>query len=340
MTDLPRGSKIDTTALLATVDIVDVIGRYLPLTKNGLEYEACCPFHTEDTPSFKVTPSKGFYHCFGCGAHGDAIAFLMEHQGLTFHDAVATLGGDTLPTPQAGQALAARKPPRGREGDQSDCPWVPILPVPEGAGEPPKAHIKRDLPEQTWCYCDGAGKTLGFVYRFKTSTGGKEILPLVYARNETTGVEEWHWMAFPEPRPLYGLDRLVAKPDATVLLVEGEKCADAGAALLPEFAVVSWPGGGKAVKKADWRPLAGRKVIAWPDADAKRVPLTKAERDALPSKETRAAAQAEKPLLPESEQPGIKAMEQAAGEILRLGGRVRIVKIPAPGVRPDGWDIA
>lgn len=341
MTVRPNHSKIDTAALLARVDIVEVIGRYVPdLKKNGTEYEACCPFHTEDTPSFKVTPSKGFFHCFGCGAHGDAIAFLMEHQGMTFRDAVAALGAEMLPASKtAGHALA-RKSASGGEGDEIACPWVPILPVPDHAGEPPRAHIKRGLPEQMWCYRDADGKALGYVYRFKTSTGGKETLPLVYARNKTTAVDEWRWMAFPEPRPLYGLDRLAAKPDTTVLLVEGEKCCDAAAALLPEFAVVSWPGGSKAVKKADWHPLAGRKVIAWPDADAKRVPLTKNERDALPSKEAHASAQAEKPLLPEVEQPGIKAMEQAAGEILRHGGRVRIVKIPQPGEKPDGWDIA
>lgn len=281
MTDRPVHPKIDTAALLATVNIADVIGRYLPLTKSGAEYEACCPFHTEDTPSFKVTPSKGFYHCFGCGAHGDAIAFLMEHQGLSFHDAVAALGGDALPAPQAGQQQPARKPARGTGDDEASCSWTPILPVPDHAGEPPKAHLKRGRPERTWCYRTAAGKPLGYVYRFKTSTGGKEILPLVFARNDKTGAEEWRWMAFPEPRPLYGLDRLAAKPDATVLLVEGEPCADTGDTLLPEFVVVSWPGGCKAVKKVDWRPLAGRKVIAWPDADAKRVPLTKAEKDAL-----------------------------------------------------------
>ncbi len=273
--------KIDTSDLLSRIDIAELIGRYVPLTKSGAEWEACCPFHTEDSPSFKVSPAKGFYHCFGCGVHGDAIAFLMEHQGLNFHDAVAALGGDALPSPQAGQEPPARKPARGTEGDEALCPWTPILPAPGHAGEPPKAHIKRGLPERTWCYRDASDKPLGYVYRFKTSTGGKEILPLVFARNETTGAEEWRWMAFPEPRPLYGLDRLAAKPDATVLLVEGEGCADAGDAVLPEYAVVSWPGGCKAVKKVDWSPLAGRKVIAWPDADAKRVPLTKAEKDAI-----------------------------------------------------------
>lgn len=283
MTDRMQHPRIDTAALLARVNIADVIGRYVTLTKAGTEYRACCPFHTEDTPSFTVVPADdgGFYHCFGCAAHGDALAFVMEHQGMSFLDAVAALDGDALPAPQAGQAPSARKPARGKDGDAGACPWVPILPAPDDADEPPKAHIKRGQPEHVWCYRDADGKALGYVYRFKTSTGGKEVLPLVYARHAITGAQEWRWMAFPEPRPLYGLDRLAAKPDATVLLVEGEKCADAAAAMLPEYAVVSWPGGGKAVKKADWRPLAGRKVIAWPDADAKRVPLTKAEKDAL-----------------------------------------------------------
>lgn len=281
MTERAAKSKIDTAALLARINIVDVIERYVPLTKSGARYEACCPFHTESTPSFKVTPSTGKYHCFGCGVEGDAIAFLMEYLSLSFRDAVAALGGDALPVPQPGQEPPARKPARGAGDDEAACPWVPILPVPEHAGKPPKAHLKRGLPERVWCYHDAAGKPLGYVYRFKTSTGGKEILPLVFARNAETGAEEWRWMAFPEPRPLYGLDRLAAKPDATVLLVEGEGCADAGAEALPEYAVISWPGGGKAAKKADWSPLAGRKVVAWPDADAKRVPLTKAEKDAL-----------------------------------------------------------
>ena len=281
MADRGTHPRVDTAALLAQVNIADVIGRYVPLTKADAEYRACCPFHTEDTPSFTVVPAEGFYHCFGCGAHGDAIAFLMEHQGLSFHDAVAALGGEAAPAPQDGQDGAARKPGRGKEAAARECPWTPILPVPVQAGEPPRAHIKRGLPERIWCYRTADGRPLGYVYRFKTSTGGKETLPLVFARHADTGVEEWRWMAFPEPRPLYGLDRLAAKPDAVVLLVEGEKCADAAAELLPEFAVVSWPGGAKAVKKADWSALAGRKVVAWPDADAKRVPLTKAERDAL-----------------------------------------------------------
>ena len=77
--------------LLARVDIVEVIDRHVPLKKSGTNYAACCPFHNEKTPSFTVSPTKQFYHCFGCGAHGTAIGFLMEYAGKSFPDAVVDL---------------------------------------------------------------------------------------------------------------------------------------------------------------------------------------------------------------------------------------------------------
>jgi len=79
--------------LLGRVDIVDVIERDIPLKKAGANYSACCPFHSEKTPSFTVSPTKQFYHCFGCSAHGSAIGFLMEYQGLNFVEAVNELAG-------------------------------------------------------------------------------------------------------------------------------------------------------------------------------------------------------------------------------------------------------
>ena len=87
--------------LLARIDIVDVIERYLPLKKAGANYVACCPFHSEKTPSFSVSPSKQFYHCFGCGAHGSAISFIMEYSGLGFVETVEDLAGQIgLQVPQ------------------------------------------------------------------------------------------------------------------------------------------------------------------------------------------------------------------------------------------------
>jgi DNA primase len=86
--------------LLNRLDIVDVIERYLPLKKAGANYVACCPFHTEKSPSFTVSQTKQFYHCFGCGAHGTAIGFVMEHTGMGFVEAVEELAksiGVTVP---------------------------------------------------------------------------------------------------------------------------------------------------------------------------------------------------------------------------------------------------
>lgn len=86
--------------LLARVDIVDVIDKHVKLKKAGQNYSACCPFHNEKTPSFSVSPTKQFYHCFGCGVHGTAISFLMEYSGMGFRDAVQELAdsvGMSLP---------------------------------------------------------------------------------------------------------------------------------------------------------------------------------------------------------------------------------------------------
>jgi DNA primase len=80
--------------LVARVDIVEVINARVPLKKKGREYSACCPFHNEKTPSFTVSETKQFYHCFGCGAHGTAIGFLMEYEHLDFVDAVEALAAE------------------------------------------------------------------------------------------------------------------------------------------------------------------------------------------------------------------------------------------------------
>lgn len=328
MADKPR---IDVDALLAKTDLVSLIDGYVPLTKSGAEYEACCPFHTEATPSFKVSPSKQIYHCFGCGANGNAVGFLMAYRGLQFLDACAELGADRS-NAAAGSATVPPVPVPAREKAKS--PWLPIVPAPADAPAPPAAHYARGRPQKVWTYRDGEGRTLGFVYRFQTSDGGKEVLPVVWARNADTGATEWHWMTWSEPtRPLYGLDRLAAKPEATVLLVEGEKCADAGHDELPELAVVSWPGGGKADGKVDWSPLAGRKVITWADSDTKRVPLTPAERDV-------GMAQDSKPLRPLEEQPGYQTMARIRERLRSMDCKLWDVRLPPLGSKPDGWDIA
>ena len=95
--------------LLGRIDIVDVIERRVPLKRAGREFQACCPFHDEKTPSFTVSPQKQFYHCFGCGEHGSAIGFLMNFEGLEFVDAVEDLARQAgLEVPR--EAVRAARP--------------------------------------------------------------------------------------------------------------------------------------------------------------------------------------------------------------------------------------
>ena len=103
--------------VLARTDIVEVIGKRVPLKKKGREFVACCPFHEEKTPSFYVSPAKQFYHCFGCGAHGSALTFLMEYERMDFRAAVAELAQ------QAGLAM-----PRDDNTDRPD-PNTPIYDI-------------------------------------------------------------------------------------------------------------------------------------------------------------------------------------------------------------------
>ncbi len=102
--------------LLARADIVDVVGRHVQLKKAGINHKGLCPFHGEKTPSFIVSPSRQTYHCFGCGAHGNAVGFLMELAGMSFPDAVRDLAqqvGLTVPedesTPAERERAAAQK---------------------------------------------------------------------------------------------------------------------------------------------------------------------------------------------------------------------------------------
>jgi DNA primase len=96
--------------LLNRVDVVDVIDKSVPLKKAGANYSACCPFHNEKSPSFTVSPTKQFYHCFGCGAHGTAIGFLMEYAGLSFVEAINDLAKNVgMIVPQEDSTPASRE---------------------------------------------------------------------------------------------------------------------------------------------------------------------------------------------------------------------------------------
>lgn len=153
------------------------------------------------------------------------------------------------------------------EGGASSKPWTIVTPVPgEILDYRPTSHRQYGKPSATWTYRDAAGAVLGFVHRFDEADGGKRFQPQCAARYPD-GKLDWKWRTWENPRPLYGLDRLALRPTATVIVTEGEKSADAAEQLLPEIVAVTSPNGALAAKHADWRALAGRDVVIWPDAD-------------------------------------------------------------------------
>lgn len=317
----------------------------------GHEWQSINPARSDTSAgSFSVNLNTGCWADFATGDKGgDLVAlcayiFHLGDQVSAARELAEQLGmPDAVPPPPKGKRAKAVTPRAPAIPKDAPPPkpkarvvaWAPLLPVPADAPAAPAAHEFRGIPAQRWAYLDAAGGLLGYVCKFVTSDGGKEILPLVYCRHPDTGATAWRWQQWAEPRPLYGLDRLAARPDAPVLLVEGEKCADAPLELLPELVPVTWSGGSNAVTKADWSPLAGRTVLIWPDADAQRERLSKVEKAAGVDPDS-------KPMLPEHKQPGVKAAEQIAAILLMLQppARVRVVITPPPGELPAGWDIA
>jgi len=268
----------DITSIKTALKISEVIGASMKLTRDGREYKALCPFHAESTPSFTVSDDKGFYHCHGCGAHGDVIDWCQHGLGMEKREAIAYARSLAGLGEYAGPKPARVVMPEPEfEGEEAEL-WQPITPVPDHA--PPlmlgertnviwnvkRAKASSYTPSHVWPYRDQDARLLGYVIRY--AIDGKKITPqITYCRNRDTGEERWCVRHFDVPRPLYGLDLLAANPSAPVVLVEGEKAADAARELFPKAVCITWPGGSKGLNKVAWAPLQGRNVVMWPDAD-------------------------------------------------------------------------
>ena len=126
--------------LLSRADVVEIVGRYVQLKKGGANFMGLCPFHGEKSPSFSVSPSKQFYHCFGCGKNGNAIGFLMDHAGMTFVEAVNDLAQQYgLQVPQDDASPEDRA--RAAEQRQKQTTLNDVL---ERAGEAYRKHLKEN----------------------------------------------------------------------------------------------------------------------------------------------------------------------------------------------------
>ena len=256
--------KIDTKILLANTNIVDVIGRHVPLKKRGGEFFGVCPFHDDEKESLQVNERKQIFKCFACGDDkigGDSIQFLML-LGRTFHESCEEINGGQIDREIEIDLVESKK--------REVVP--PFVPAAQPWPEIPKdwKHFKFGVPSKIWAYKNTDGNPIGYVARFNLDDGSKQVIPLIYATdgNKT----QWRWLGLPVPRPLYNLHHLAANPDAVVVIVEGEKTADAVFENLDEtkFIATTWIGGANGIKNADWGPLAGRSVWYWPDHDTEQ----------------------------------------------------------------------
>jgi hypothetical protein len=151
--------KIDTAALLNSVDLVAVAGNYTKLKRQGREYVGLCPFHNDTKPSFHVIPTKRFAHCFACHWNGDAIDLVCEGDGVSFQEACKRLGASDF-KPDANRAREMRE----------HAPTRITLPPPADAKPPTFKTRHWGNPATTWEYRDATGGLLFYVARYEWPT--------------------------------------------------------------------------------------------------------------------------------------------------------------------------
>lgn len=260
----------DIERLRHDVRISDLAGRFgVKLNKDGNEWIGCCPFHSENTPSFTVFVGKDSverFHCFGCGERGDVIDFVKGVKGVGVKDAISILGGGNSGPNVRPKIIEVRDVYEGIEvlnptGEIAVKRKV-VLYNPKRAGS--DREWGSFSPSMVHPYRRADGSLVGYVLRHDLPDGGKET-PMVMWVRLPDGKECWSRFPFPKPRSLYGLESL---GDARqVIVVEGEKCRDRLSSAMSRV-FVSWAGGTEGVKHTDWSPLAGRNVVIWSDADA------------------------------------------------------------------------
>jgi putative DNA primase/helicase len=162
--------------------------------------------------------------------------------------------------------LSAQEKTQAKKQNSSKDQGVTIAPVPDNVLREAPEHYQLGQPTHVWEYKDPKGRTLYYVCRFVDKDGNKQDRPLTY-REFKDGSKRWAWKALNAPRPLYGLDRLAQRSDASVIVYEGEKATDAATELFPDYVAVTSPNGAGSPHKADWSPLEDRNIIIWPDND-------------------------------------------------------------------------
>ncbi|WP_299377483.1 hypothetical protein [uncultured Kiloniella sp.] len=279
-------NKIDFAQIkqAAIASLPNLLNTWLPQGRlDGVEYKSINPTRADSKEgSFSINVETGVWGDFASGDTGgdpiDLYAYLFGMEGgEAARELAKDLGlssGNSKDRDISQRANVETKP-------KAPVP-EPIFPVPDTAPplmqssgrtvplyNPKKAGSMKEFtsfkPTLVHPYRDREGHLLGYVIRVDMPDG--KITPPITFCKLPDGSEKWCLKGFPEPRPIYGMEQLDAKPDATVILVEGEKSCDAGIKLFPSAVVVTWPGGSKSSAKVEWSALYGRKVIAIHDND-------------------------------------------------------------------------
>jgi len=296
----------DFARLRAALNPETLVPQWLPHGRRaGGEWRATNPTRDDrKAGSFSVNLSTGAWGDFATGDRGgDLISLYAYLHGISQGDAARQLSDeDTGPPPARPTPIDAGKP-------------RPIMPIPDHAPSPTFAHQRHGEPSQVWTYRSASGSPLMHVARFDTPDG-KQILPRSWVSEG--GRERWAWRGITgtDPRPLYGLDRLHESPNATVMIVEGEKTADAATRLIDRlpFVAVAWLGGTATARRVKLDALEGRNVVLLPDRDAQ-------------------------PDTDPADQPGVKAMRTIGAALDGIAASVRIVEY-TPDPARHGWDLA
>jgi putative DNA primase/helicase len=259
------------------VSLKGVIPSWIPGGRfEGAEYVVRNPQRPDNHEgSFKVNTKTGLWTDFACDDVGgsDPVSLYAYISNLSQGDAAIALQKEF-------NVILPDEFKKKKRGGQ----WSPIIPVPDTAPPRPVEYPKKI--DESWkrfkintyyTYRTKNGEPAGYgclvIYPEIKKNGKheKEIVPLTYCKNGSN--KEWRFKSFPIPRPIYKLDKLIENPDAQVIIVSGEKCADAGEKLfidIKNVVVISWIGGDKGATTTKWDYLKGRKTISWPDADTQK----------------------------------------------------------------------
>lgn len=267
------------------VEILSTVGG-IPVSYLDNHHKPCPSCRDgQDRFRFDDLDGNGTWFCSHCGGKdgagggGTGMSLLMRVRGWDFKQAARAVEdhlGISKPTPS---------------------PVTPRPIKPPADAEPPAL----DGASHQWCYTDAAGEPLFWIQRVNRSNGDKIFRPRTWVAG--IGWQGEKGTSWPAPRPLYNLATLASRPNAQVIVCEGEKAADRAQQLFPQLVAVAWPNGAQSVAKVDWSPLTGRSILLWPDND----------------------------------EQGREAMAKVAGLI---PDPAKLLTIDAPPDAPDKWDIA